>query len=62
MNTILDYLLTLADGTTEQVSTIKFTEWVRAQGEHVGASFQTRLEQFRRYTGKKVKDWEMIDL
>ena len=58
----LDYLLTLGNGKTEKWNGADFNEWVKEQGERVGGTFQARLDQFRRYTGMNVKDWEMVDL
>lgn len=56
-----DYLLTFKDGCKERWSVREFNTWVSANMETIGSTFETRLDQFRRYTGQNVVDWEMVE-
>ncbi len=58
---ILDYRVWLKGGDVKCVNGTDFHRWVKNEGEQVGTTFQTRLDQLRRFTGLNVKDWEMID-
>lgn len=55
------YILTMKNGTKERWEIDTFNKWVAAQGEHIGANLETRLDQFKRYTGQPVVDWEWQD-
>ncbi len=58
---ILDYRVRLKGGDVARVNGTDFHKRLKDEGEQVGTTFQTRLEQLRRFTGLNVKDWEMID-
>lgn len=56
-----NYLLIMRGGVIEHWSVAEFNLWVAQQGEKIGANFESRLDQFRRYTGQDIIDWEMED-
>lgn len=56
-----NYILTMRDGSTERWEVDSFNLCVAYVGERIGSTFESRLDQFQRYTGLDVVDWMMED-
>jgi hypothetical protein len=56
----MNYVLKI-DGQWYTCSSEGFNRWVKLTYKTIGHNFEIRLEQLRRYTGRNVTDWEMVD-